>query len=279
MDVLNPNRITPQATMAAIVAEALHQITSEKHPGNIMLLDLTPPPAVPDAKDAAPAGRGAQASSRQQSANIDPALTLWVPPLTLGPPPKPQDTATHINLNGLRIGLNYCTQISRAMLLNTSVMVLDLGVCDMGDAGCAELVACLTRNKTLEQLNLSGNFLTSASGEPLRRYVAYSRSLKALSLACNSLGDMGVAEIAEGLKVNRRLEFLNVRGNDITDVGGKALLDAIQPEVNTALNALWYNLNRLTEATTLPLLQTLIAKCPKPAEAPKKKKRKPSPKK
>jgi Ran GTPase-activating protein (RanGAP) involved in mRNA processing and transport len=187
------------------------------------------------------AREGTVSGSKQR--DIDPSLLPWTPPLYLGPPPKPVDTATHINLNGLRIGPAHCQSISRAMILNKSVMVLDLSVCDMTDEGCEELVHCLVRNKTLEQLAVNGNFITAAGAKRLAEYIRVTSSLKTLSAACNSMGDEGAVAIAEALKTNRTLDFLNVRGNGISDIGGQALLDAIQPAVNTALTALWFNLN------------------------------------
>jgi hypothetical protein len=64
------SRITPQQHIAAIVQTALQQITSEKHKGNIMLLDLAPKAATAD--DAA-AGGGSPTSGRCWREDAEPA--------------------------------------------------------------------------------------------------------------------------------------------------------------------------------------------------------------
>jgi Ran GTPase-activating protein (RanGAP) involved in mRNA processing and transport len=276
MDLLNPTgRVPPAQHIVSIVAAAVKQIESEKNPANIMLLDLAPQPvAVDDGKDNKRGGKTtAEKGSRANTANVDPSLVLWTPPATLEPPPKPSDTATHINLSGLRIGAAHCRSISRAMILNTSVVVLDLTACDMTDAGSAELFSCLSRNKTLEQLVIAGNHLTPAAAPPMADYLKLPKCpLKGLVVACNNLGDAGTVALAGSLATNRSLEFLNLRANGVTDEAAKVLMEQMKPDVNTTLLTAWMNLNHLSEAVTAELLQLHILKCPPPPDTGKKKK-------
>ena len=86
------------------------------------------------------------------------------------------------------------------------------------------------------------------------------------------LADDGTVTLADALRVNNTLEFINLRGNGITDVGGAALLQAIQPDVNKSVTAVWYRLNHISEELQAKLLEVLVLKCPPPPEPVKKKK-------
>jgi hypothetical protein len=226
MELVGATRVTPQMTIDAIVRTAVDQITIGKNPTNIMLLDLTPKTDGPAEEEKKAKTAKGPPSSRQLAA-IEADKQMQTVEAAAA---KPVDTASHINLSGLRIGVKNCSPISRAMILNRSVMVLDLSVCDLGDAGCEELVACLARNSTLEQLSLNGNFLTAASATCLAEYLLVAPRLNALSVACNDIGDAGALALSKVLPYNEPLTFLNVRGNAITDVGARALLDAIRKQ-------------------------------------------------
>lgn len=182
-------------------------------------------------------------------------------------------------LTQLGIGASLCKRVGRAMILNHTVLTLDLSECNLADAGCAELCASLARNDTLKVLNVSGNHLTPASGEPIAQLIRAPRSpIVTLFAACNRLGNETAIAIARVLcDPNTTLEFLNLRGNSIDDIGAKALFAASQPSNNSTLTALWLQLNLVSNEVLRQVNQLMEQKCPKEilrALEPKKKKSK-----
>lgn len=204
----------------------------------------------------------------------------------LEPPLVPEFPAEDPNWDGIyrsavfaqmSIGPEFCRKIGRKMILNESVLFLDLSECSMGDEACIELCGCLARNATLQTLNISGNFLTGGCAEAIAGLIKSQRSvLRTLFAACNRLGDETAIAIAEALPRANTLEFLNLRGNNITDLGAHTLITMAQPHSNTSLTALWLQLNMVSDEAMETLNQLMISKCPLEileALKPKKKKK------
>jgi hypothetical protein len=186
------------------------------------------------------------------------------------PPPDPDVPAHLLNLGQLFIGPAHCIVLARMLIVNHHIRVLNISACDLGPDATQEFFGCLARNHALRQLNVAGNFLDENSALHFSEYLAGSDSLESACLSCNRIGDKGAEYIAGAIAKNKKLSFLDVRGNNITDVGAQLLCDALDPAVNTALTALWFNLNCVSQEVGQSITDWLIKKCPPPPETAKK---------
>ena len=100
----------------------------------------------------------------------------------------------------------------------------------IGDVGVEVLTNFLLANEKLitnvEIFNLSSNCLTSHSANVISNFLQKSKITK-LGIACNNLGESGVSEISEELKVNSTLKELTLSLNNIGVNGSKSLAVAL----------------------------------------------------
>ena len=100
----------------------------------------------------------------------------------------------------------------------------------VGDVGVKILTNFLLANEKIltgiEVLNLSSNCLTSQSATAISN-VIQKGNLTMLGLSCNDLGESGILEISQALKVNSTLKVLFLSLNDIGVNGAKSLAVAL----------------------------------------------------
>jgi hypothetical protein len=105
---------------------------------------------------------------------------------------------------------------------------------------CVELVRMLETNTALRLLDLRVNRIGDLGGEALGGLLAKTGTLSSLEVSQNELGNRGALALAEGIAANRAisasLTSISLIGNKFTDVGARALEDALHtPGARTKL--------------------------------------------
>ncbi|XP_058147471.1 NACHT, LRR and PYD domains-containing protein 12 isoform X2 [Dasypus novemcinctus] len=94
-----------------------------------------------------------------------------------------------------------CKYLASVLICNPNLTELDLSENPLGDTGVKYLCEGLRHsNCKLEKLDLSTCYLTDVSCLELSSFLQVSQTLKELFVFANSLGDMGVQHLCEGLR-------------------------------------------------------------------------------
>jgi Ran GTPase-activating protein (RanGAP) involved in mRNA processing and transport len=132
-------------------------------------------------------------------------------------------------LGGTGMGPGRCKAFSRLLGQTTSLKVLSLPNCDIGDETMAQIASSIKSNReslVLESLQLSFNRVTCKGLECLANAIWGSRTLKELLLDNNEIGDRGAQQVAAVLPFVKTLETLDVGFNLIKSSGMKLLMKA-----------------------------------------------------
>jgi Ran GTPase-activating protein (RanGAP) involved in mRNA processing and transport len=161
------------------------------------------------------------------------------------------------NTFGNNVGAVRC--IAGGFRTNTTLQVLDLSSCKLGDQGLSILAESLGQQKrSLVHLNLSINHITYGGLRALvdNATLAFS-TLTHLNLSCNSILDEGATFLAETLRLQTltSLKDLGLLGCDISDDGLAALVSAL--EENETLQVVDLESNDFTNEGYLALASSL----------------------
>ncbi|XP_057178836.1 NLR family CARD domain-containing protein 3 [Triplophysa rosa] len=126
--------------------------------------------------------------------------------------------------------------LSRALLVNRTLTVLDLRGNNIGAKGAKTLCEALKINQFLVSVNLQSNHIEDEGARALADVLQSNRKLTMLNLHKNSIGPDGVKRIAEALIKNQTLQDLNMSSNQLGDVGIVVLAQALK--VNHILHTL-----------------------------------------
>lgn len=126
--------------------------------------------------------------------------------------------------------------LSRALLVNRTLTVLDLRGNNIGAKGAKTLCEALKINQFLVSVNLQSNHIEDEGARALADVLQSNRKLTTLNLHKNSFGPDGVKRIAEALTKNQTLQDLNMSSNQLGDVGMVVLAQALK--VNHILHTL-----------------------------------------
>ena len=86
---------------------------------------------------------------------------------------------------------------------NSSLRILNLQNCELGDTTCEYIFEGLIQNTCLEHLNLKNNEIEDQSIlKQLLPLIVKNKSLKYLDLSCNRISDFSGQKIAVALKHN-----------------------------------------------------------------------------
>ncbi|XP_048188653.1 NLR family CARD domain-containing protein 3 isoform X2 [Perognathus longimembris pacificus] len=126
--------------------------------------------------------------------------------------------------------------LAKSLLVNRSLIALDLRSNTIGPQGAKALADALRINRTLASLSLQGNRIRDDGAKCMAEALASNQTLSVLHLQNNTIGLMGAQRMADALKQNKSLKELMLSSNSIGDEGGKALAEALK--MNQVLQSL-----------------------------------------
>jgi Ran GTPase-activating protein (RanGAP) involved in mRNA processing and transport len=148
-------------------------------------------------------------------------------------PPRPKATfegMQQLFLGGTGMSTMGCNAVSGLLERTSSLRVISLPNCEMGDDEICMLASSIRANKArlpLESIQLSFNNMTHKGLEALTNAVWGSPTLKELKLDNNEIGDRGAHQVAAILPALKALVTLDVGFNAIKAAGLNVLMKAV----------------------------------------------------
>ena len=139
-----------------------------------------------------------------------------------------------INLGNCDISVKGCKAISDALMVNRSLRLLDIHDNPIS-AGVVHIAESLKQNHSLLEINLGRCGISEEGCKAIGDALIVNRSLQVLDLHGNPIS-AGVVHIAESLNCNHSLREINLSDCRISEEGGKAIGDALM--VNRSLQVL-----------------------------------------
>lgn len=160
-----------------------------------------------------------------------------------------------LNLNAVKITVEQLNSLAAALAKNKFLQILDFSNNFIGAHGVKVLAKALEQNQVLHTLYLrssdAGDEGTIALANALKR----NDSLKNLYLGNNKIGPAGVDSMANVLSSNSALEILSFRTNDVGDSVCKVLANNL--EINATLKTLNLANTNISNEGALSLLNIL----------------------
>lgn len=129
-----------------------------------------------------------------------------------------------------------------------TLIALMLGKNAIGDEGAATLAEAFKRVPRLSVLDVSRSDIGYEGATALFMVLARHPVLSVLKLERNpSFGDEGAKELARALRANRELTIVDVSRCGITDVGARALLEALRDGAGPKLDVLGLQSNSISD--------------------------------
>ena len=139
---------------------------------------------------------------------------------------KEDDTLLELNMSKNQIIRGREKKIIEAIKENKTLLKLDASFIKIQDEDY--ISDCLKINKSLKELNMSENMITSNGAKEIATAIRVNTTLEKLDLSCNRISNDGVSFISDGLQFNTSLQELNISYNCITNKGIKEITEAIQ---------------------------------------------------
>uniref|UniRef100_A0A8C3RJR3 NLR family CARD domain containing 3 n=1 Tax=Chelydra serpentina TaxID=8475 RepID=A0A8C3RJR3_CHESE len=149
--------------------------------------------------------------------------------------------------------------LARSLMVNRSLMVLDLRSNAIGPTGAKALADALKINQVLLSLNLQNNVIKEDGAKFLAEALLTNHKLTTLHLQKNSIGPQGAKKIAEALKQNGNLRELILQSNSISNAGVTALTGALRS--NRGLISLNLRENSISQEGAPEIANALRANC------------------
>ncbi|XP_078251373.1 NACHT, LRR and PYD domains-containing protein 3-like isoform X4 [Rhinoraja longicauda] len=161
------------------------------------------------------------------------------------------------------VGLTDCgaEDLVSALSTNPSLTELELSGNNLGDSG-VKLVSAALRNPDckIQRLELCSVGLTDSGAEDLASALSTNRSLTELDLSGNNLGDSGVKPVSAALRnPDCKIQRLELDSVGLTDSGAEDLVSALS--TNPSPTKLYLSNNSLTDRS-VPGLRRLILTLP-----------------
>ena len=166
---------------------------------------------------------------------------------------KEDDTLLELNMSKNQIIRGREKKIIEAIKVNKTLLKLDASFTKIHDEDC--ISDCLQNNKSLKELNMSENIITSNGAKKIATAIRVNTTLEKLDLSCNSISNDGVSFISDGLKNNNSLQELNISRNEITGEGAQYIAEAIL--VNTTLEKINLSCNAISDDGTAAISYSL----------------------
>lgn len=138
-------------------------------------------------------------------------------------------------LGGTGMELTGCQALSRLLEKSSSLRVLSLPNCDIGDEEVQMLALSIKSNKDrlpLESLQLSFNNITHNGLEAIANALWGSTTLRELKVDNNMIGDRGAHQMAAIIPAMKVIEVLDVGFNSITAPGLTVLMKTVAESKN-----------------------------------------------
>ncbi|XP_060116804.1 NLR family CARD domain-containing protein 3 [Heteronotia binoei] len=133
-----------------------------------------------------------------------------------------------ISLAENQIGNKGTKALARSLMVNRSLLALDLRSNSIGPQGAKALADSLKINQCLLSLNLQNNAIKEDGTKSLAEAFASNHTLRTLHLQKNGVGPQGSKKLAEALKKNWGLKELILSGNCVGDAGAAALAEGLK---------------------------------------------------
>ena len=156
---------------------------------------------------------------------------------------KEDDILLELNMSKNWIIRGRENKITEAIAVNKTLLKLDASLTKMQDESC--ISDCLKINKSLKELNMSENEITSNGVKEIATAIRVNTTLEKLDLSHNKISNDGVNFISDGLKNNNSLKEVNISRNKITSEGAQYIADAIR--INTTLVKLDLSCNEISD--------------------------------
>jgi len=123
----------------------------------------------------------------------------------------------HLNLSSTRIDIQACLALSEMLLQNSTLASLDISSNPLGDAGCTRgrLAETLTKNSSLQVLRMRCCEVGDGGAKALARALRQNITLQQLCLRSNRIGDAGGYQLANSIRASR-LTSLDLHGNPVS---------------------------------------------------------------
>ena len=128
---------------------------------------------------------------------------------------------TNTCLQELYLGGNFIGDIgaeeflSKAMKVNSSLKILDLGCCCISYNGAEHLSEALKVNTSVMSLSLSGNHIGNNGASYISKALVLNGSLRVLNLSNTDIGAEGAEHLTQALQANSGLTSLDLCTNPI----------------------------------------------------------------
>ncbi|XP_070783030.1 NLR family CARD domain-containing protein 3 [Enoplosus armatus] len=145
--------------------------------------------------------------------------------------------------------------LSRALLVNRTLISLNLRNNNIGSKGTKFLAEALKMNQVLVSINFQNNAIEEEGAQALAEVLQCNRKLVSLNVQKNTIGAEGAKRIADALKTNRTLTKLILCSNQLGDKGTIALAEALT--VNHTLLSLQLQSNSISNRGMTALTKAL----------------------
>ncbi|EGV93629.1 Protein NLRC3 [Cricetulus griseus] len=134
----------------------------------------------------------------------------------------------NISLTENQIGNKGAKALARSLLVNRSLITLDLRSNAIGPQGAKALADALKKNRTLTSLGLQSNMIKDNGVMCMAEALVSNQTISILQLQKNLIGPTGAQRMADALKQNKSLKELMFSSNTIGDGGAMALAEALK---------------------------------------------------
>ena len=142
---------------------------------------------------------------------------------------KGTDTVETLDLSGKNLGVASAVVIASLISVNGGLTKISLAKNELGKEGTKAICEALEQNKTLKELDISGdsygrsNIGGTAGAKHVAKMLGVNGALTKLWLADNNLQEEGIFAICEALEQNTTLKELNISGGRPgNNIGGSA---------------------------------------------------------
>ncbi|CAH2307571.1 NLRC3 [Pelobates cultripes] len=168
-------------------------------------------------------------------------------------------TLVSLDLHGNFIGPKGVKALAEALKNNQVLLSLNLHNNQIKSGGTHYLAESLQVNCNLKTLNIQKNNIEAEGAESLARCLKQNQVLQELWLSSNTLGDRGASALAEALTENSSLRTLDLKSNSISNRGLSALTSGLSR--NQSLKLLNLRENSISIEGSRALAESLKRNC------------------